>query len=73
MTTCFGLLSGLSEAANLVKQFAQTSGAASPGTACKSPNCGFSPREIEKCVLIFESCMRPDIKQYERVLWVEEK
>lgn len=60
------LLASTVQAANIVRQLSQANNASSPQTACKNPRLGFSFDEVEKCIMVYQSCMRPELKQYER-------
>jgi hypothetical protein len=37
-----------------------------PRVACQNPNYGFSPKEVDICMGVYQTCMRPDLKQVER-------
>lgn len=64
--TVLVLLPAMALSSNIVRQMGQSSSAASPRLACKSPKFGFNAQEIELCINVYQSCMRSDLKLYER-------
>lgn len=53
-------------AANVVRQTQDIENSANPRVACQNPKFNFTRQEMEMCLGVYQSCMRPDLNQAER-------